>query len=196
VPFLHAASRLQRRWLLVLFFIYAPLGAVEGILLRLVTGETDPRAMIAGYLIMLLVISGVVVQAFLIRELHQADLQTARGAAVPVMSPVDVALAARSRRVEARRVAQTDPLLARDLRIGRPDLPRSYDDGGLVDLNTAPAPLIAQFCGLPGVMAEGIVTARQQRGGFPTVDDALGQAHIPVPYRDVVRDRGVVIRLL
>jgi hypothetical protein len=28
--------------------------------------------------------------------------------------------------------------MTRDLRIGRPDLSRQYDDGGLVDLNTAP----------------------------------------------------------
>jgi hypothetical protein len=58
----------------------------------------------------------------------------------PVRAPVGVhssdpaitaALAARSRRDEARRLAEADPLLARELRIGRPDLPRPYDYGGL-----------------------------------------------------------------
>lgn len=39
-------------------------------------------------------------------------------------------MAARQKRVEARAVAQRDPLMVRDLRIGRPDLPRYFDDGG------------------------------------------------------------------
>jgi hypothetical protein len=34
------------------------------------------------------------------------------------------------------------PVLARELRIGRPDVPRQFDDGGLVDLNHAPVPVL------------------------------------------------------
>ena len=52
-----------------------------------------------------------------------------------------------------------DPALARSLGIGRPDLARGYDDGGLVDLNTASAPVIAQVCGLDAALAEAIVAA-------------------------------------
>lgn len=55
----------------------------------------------------------------------------------PVTQPdlaLTTALAARARRNGARQLASTDPLFARDLRIGRPDLPVTYEDGGLVDI--------------------------------------------------------------
>jgi len=42
------------------------------------------------------------------------------------------AIACRQRRQQARQLLANDPGLARELRIGRPDLPRDYDDGGLV----------------------------------------------------------------
>jgi type II secretory pathway pseudopilin PulG len=50
------------------------------------------------------------------------------------------ALQARQRREEAKAIAARDVDLARELRIGRPDLPRQFDDGGLVDLNHVPPP--------------------------------------------------------
>ncbi|GAA5169770.1 hypothetical protein [Amycolatopsis dongchuanensis] len=57
-------------------------------------------------------------------------------------------LAARARRQQARDLAARDPLLAKELGIGRPDLERGYDDGGLVDLNSAPAEVLARICEL------------------------------------------------
>ncbi|WP_460309016.1 hypothetical protein [Actinocorallia aurea] len=52
------------------------------------------------------------------------------------------ALAIANMRRELRRQAREqarDLVLARDLCIGRPDLPRYYDDGGLIDVNHVPA---------------------------------------------------------
>ena len=46
--------------------------------------------------------------------------------------------------------------MARDLRIGRPDLPRHYDDDGLVDVNSAPAETIAKWSGLSQAQAADI----------------------------------------
>ena len=64
--------------------------------------------------------------------------------APPAADPaVAAVLAARARRDEARRIVSRDPAMARELGIGRPDLRRAYDDGGLVDLNNAPAQAIA-----------------------------------------------------
>ncbi|GAA4780859.1 hypothetical protein GCM10023200_12650 [Actinomycetospora chlora] len=102
-------------------------------------------------------------------------------------------LAARDRRTEARRLAAQDPLLARELRIGRPDLRRTYDDGGLVDLNSAPAPVIAHVCGIPRELAERIVTSRGLAGRFTAVDDVFAWADLPYDLWEVVRDRGVVV---
>ena len=95
-------------------------------------------------------------------------------------------LARRARREEARRILRFQPGVAEDLRIGRPDLPRWFDDGGLVDVNAVPERTLAA---LPGVgahrarlivqrrpltsahdlVAEGIVTAPVARG----LDDLL-----------------------
>jgi hypothetical protein len=43
------------------------------------------------------------------------------------------------RRRQARELAKRNPVLARDLNIGRPDVPHDYNDGGLVDVNQVPA---------------------------------------------------------
>lgn len=111
----------------------------------------------------------------------------------PMPDPaIAAALAARDRRAEARRLAVQDPLLAHELRLGRPDLPRTYDDGGLVDLNTAPAHVIARTCGIEPEHAERIVACRSA-GRFAAVDDVLVWADLPYEVWDFVRDRGVVL---
>lgn len=106
---------------------------------------------------------------------------------------IAAALAGRERRAEARRLAAEDPLLARELRIGRPDLARTYDDGGLVDLNTAPGPVIARTLGIAPAHAESIVTSRGAAGRFAAVDDVFAWADLPYEVWDQVRDRGVVL---
>ncbi|GAA4939925.1 hypothetical protein EV188_106202 [Actinomycetospora succinea] len=106
---------------------------------------------------------------------------------------IAAALAARERRTEARRLAAEDPLLARELRIGRPDLARTYDDGGLVDLNTAPGPVIARTLGIAPVHAERIVTCRTAAGRFAAVEDVFAWADLPYEVWDQVRDRAVVV---
>lgn len=106
---------------------------------------------------------------------------------------IAAALAARERRAEARRLAADDPLLARELRIGRPDLARTYDDGGLVDLNTAPGPVIARTCGIAPAHAERIVACRAAAGRFAAVDDVFAWADLPYEVWDPIRDRGVVL---
>ena len=132
---------------------------------------------------------GCVQQAHLRREIHS-------GAPPPEQDALDPALAsaleARERRANARQIAERDPLLARDLKIGRPDLSRTFDDGGLVDLNSAPAEVVAEICGLSAATAEHLSSARPP-GGFMAVDDVFSLAEIPVTTWDVVRDRAVVL---
>jgi hypothetical protein len=52
----------------------------------------------------------------------------------------------RELRSEARRIAARERLHAIELGIGRPDLARGFDDGGLIDINHVPEPFLA---GLP-----------------------------------------------
>ena len=114
--------------------------------------------------------------------------------APPAADPAIAAvLAARARREEARRIVSRDPAMARELGIGRPDLRRAYDDGGLVDLNNAPAEAIAGTCGIDLVHATAITAARTNGIHFVTVDDVFSAADIPFPLWERIRDRAVVV---
>jgi DNA uptake protein ComE-like DNA-binding protein len=74
-------------------------------------------------------------------------------------------------RVQARQIAAKDPIYARELRVGRPDLPRTYDDGGLVDINHAPTQLLVGLPGISTPIAQQITELRQQRGPFSSAED-------------------------
>jgi hypothetical protein len=193
IPFVHAAHRLHRRSTAVWAVVYGAASALLVTLLSLTPAEPqsgtagDTFAFLAGTLLPCIIIAGCVQQAFLRRAVYFPQPKAAPELALAS------ALAARARRTEARRIATQDPLLARDLHIGRPDLPRSYDDGGLVDLNTAPALAIAKACDLTPDLAGRIVTARDGCGGFMSVDDVFSLVDLPITTWDFIRDRGLVV---
>jgi hypothetical protein len=80
---------------------------------------------------------------------------------------------------EAARQAAQDPAIASELRIGRPDLRRRFDDGGLIDLNHAPPAVLASIPGMTPELVERIVTARAQRGDFASIEEL--SARVPLP---------------
>jgi hypothetical protein len=98
-------------------------------------------------------------------------------------SPNDYAVAMaqhrRELRQQARELAERDPVLARELRIGRPDLPRQYDDGGLIDVNHAPVAVIAGLPGMTPQLAERVVQARVDVGGFVSAEDVSIALDLP-----------------
>ena len=83
------------------------------------------------------------------------------------------------RRSDARRVVQTNLALARELRIGRPDLPRQYDDGGLVDINRVPGYVLAAALGLTQQEVTNVIAARDKLGEFSTADELRDHAELP-----------------
>ncbi|MGP4024583.1 helix-hairpin-helix domain-containing protein [Actinomadura sp. 3N407] len=92
---------------------------------------------------------------------------------------IEVAKYRRTLREEARALAAEDPSLARELRIGRPDVPRTYDDGGLVDVNHAPPEIIAALPGMTPEMVERVVRRRDEQGGFMSAEEMAVDADIP-----------------
>lgn len=74
-------------------------------------------------------------------------------------------------RRKALAIVRDDPDLATELRIGRPDLPRSFDDGGLVDVNHVPASFLVEVPGIGAPLAERIVATRDEIGGFGSIAD-------------------------
>lgn len=195
VPFTHAAGRLHRRSIAALAVLYAALATTAMVLIFVapvdeqgqLTGGGTALVIVGELLLLALVIGGCMHQVWLRRQVYQPTT-------APEPEPeLAAALRARARRATARKLIADDPLIARELRIGRPDLPGDYDDGGLVDLNNAPAAMIATACELTPQTADGIVTARIKCGGFLTVEDLFSMADIPIGAWDMVRDRGVVI---
>ncbi|HEY4452667.1 MAG TPA: hypothetical protein VGN81_00015 [Pseudonocardiaceae bacterium] len=104
------------------------------------------------------------------------------------------AMANQARRVEARKLAATNPGLARDLRTGRPDLIRDYDDGGLVDVNAVPEEVLYDIAGFSKEQAIRIVCERDLVGGFSSVDDLLARGLVDRLTAEAVRDRLIFLR--
>ncbi|MEU6424870.1 helix-hairpin-helix domain-containing protein [Microbispora sp. NPDC046973] len=99
----------------------------------------------------------------------------------------------RALRRQARELAEHDPVMARELRIGRPDLPRQYDDGGLIDVNHAPASVIANLPGLTPALAEQIVRVRDQVGGFVSAEDVSAAASLPPHLTSDLAEYGIFL---
>ncbi|MEV0330159.1 BTAD domain-containing putative transcriptional regulator [Micromonospora echinospora] len=94
----------------------------------------------------------------------------------------------RIRREQARYLLYHYPAARHELRIGRPDLAREHDDGGLVDINAVADRVIA---GLPGVtvaQAQQISTDRWLRGPFSSMEELAGRCLLPPALTDSLRD--------
>jgi len=180
VPFAHAATRLRTASAWLWTVLYA---AAEILVLVLATLRTERNSLVGGLML------GVIVVALCHLVWVRRRVWPREGAFGSTDPAVAAAMAARARRAEARVIVEQDPPLARELRIGRPDLPRSYDDGGLVDLGGAPAPVLVERCGIPPEVAAQIVDARP----YVTVDDVLTTTDVPYPLWERIRERGVVV---
>jgi hypothetical protein len=200
VPFAHAAKRLRRPSLWRLTGVYAAVGVVLITIIELTppgpnsSGASNAISTISSLLMLGTTIVACIQLRPLRREVYGLDQHAGLPGPAATDPAVLAALAGRVRRQEARTLAARDPLLARELRIGRPDLARQYEDGGLVDLNTAPAHAIADVCELSPEDAEKIVSTRQLAGGsFSNIDELIVLVDLPPEAWDRVRDRGVLL---
>jgi hypothetical protein len=186
VPFLHAAIRLRRVWLWLTTVLFA---LVSGGAMY-VSGQPESTAVDA--VLVVAVLGSLVVGTTLLAKLRREVYHLDHAASTPDVDPaVRQVLEARAKRTRARELAATDPLLARELGIGRPDLHGDYDDGGLVDIANAPEAVIAEVLDLPREQAAGIVAVRDTA---ITVDDLFTLTDLPVSTWDRIRDRAVIIR--
>ncbi|MFE9954621.1 BTAD domain-containing putative transcriptional regulator [Micromonospora sp. NPDC005299] len=156
-----------------------------GVTFVLVLGEGDPDEVTdaEGFLILAWLVSwlvgllhAILLNGWLLRWL------TRRWAG---RRPVDER---RLRREQARYLLHHYPAARHELRIGRPDLARTFDDGGLVDVNAVAEQVIA---GLPGVTAaqgRQVVTERWVRGPFGSMEDLGARCQLPAALTDSLRD--------
>jgi len=99
----------------------------------------------------------------------------------------------RDLRRQAREQAAQDPLLARELRIGRPDLPRQYDDGGLIDLNHAPPPVMTALSGVTPEIAERIASMREHVGCFSSAEELVATVDLHPDLTPELKEYGVFL---
>jgi DNA-binding SARP family transcriptional activator len=83
-------------------------------------------------------------------------------------------------REHARQLAAYDPAGARQMGIGRPDLSRGFDDGGLIDINHVTGNDFARFGRLDRAAAHRIVADRIARGPFQRPEDLVARGLISV----------------
>jgi hypothetical protein len=91
-----------------------------------------------------------------------------------LIHPGDARLEGARERLEQREkaleLARENPRLALEAGVGRPDLPGAYD-GGLIDLNHAPAGVIACLPTFDAELADRVVAARERVDGFSSLED-------------------------
>jgi hypothetical protein len=190
VPIVHAAVKLRTWTLWAAGALYSAATIVWWSLTMSVTDEpVDPDQLSDPPGWSLLVLLGLLV----VPTAHALAVRGRVFAPRPRDPALVAALHARQRREEARAIAARDAHQARELRIGRPDLPRGFDDGGLVDLNHAPVPVMVQQLGLSEADAAKVVEARDRLGGFSSVEEVIAYTDLSPSLVDGVRERLVLL---
>ncbi|MFG1999805.1 ComEA family DNA-binding protein [Spirillospora sp. NPDC048911] len=189
-PFTFAAAALWRRSAHLLVASAAYISAFTLLLVLMPDIDEAGTRRVIGILIFLLAIVGCG-HAFLIRR-RVFDPDGLSG--VDNDAVIERVRRQRLLRDKARKLAADDPGLARELRIGRPDLPREYNDGGLVDVNHAPAEVLALLPGITPQLAVQIERVRAEAGGFVSAEELSALAGLPPALTAGVADYAVFIR--
>ena len=185
--FFYAGMRARRRnWLIWAGVYLAALMGAFGI--DAAAGETEWSSTLAGLVLLALAGGGLAHAVAIRRPLYAATADSVAGQ----YERAERRLAARER---GRKLARQEPAKARQLGVGRPDLPNSFD-AELVDQNSAPAAVIASVAGVPLTIAERVVAARAETSGFSSVEDLDLMVDLPPAELGRLRDAGVCIPIL
>jgi DNA uptake protein ComE-like DNA-binding protein len=68
-------------------------------------------------------------------------------------------------------------------------LPRQFEDGGLIDLNHAPAPIMVQLLGLSEAEAAQVTEAHERIGGFSSAEEVIAYTDLSPTLIDGLRER-------
>jgi DNA uptake protein ComE-like DNA-binding protein len=97
------------------------------------------------------------------------------------------------RREYGRQLIRSNPTLARQVGVGRPDQ-SSGDSFGLVDVNHANAAAITQLPGITGEMARRVEDFCKEGGSFVSVEDLALFLDFPAQDVDALREQAVFVR--
>jgi hypothetical protein len=137
--------------------------AAGGFVLASTTDPDSTESSIGGSLLLVPWIVGVC-HSFIVRGEYLKRVRS------PERHHLTAARSRLQRRDDARELVERDARLAREMGIGRPDRdPQAA--AGLVDMNSAPAAIIARLPGVDDTLADQIVSVRQDLDGFSSVED-------------------------
>jgi DNA uptake protein ComE-like DNA-binding protein len=96
------------------------------------------------------------------------------------------------RRAQGRRLLATQPTLAKEVGVGRPDVPGA-DDYGLIDVNHCPAATLTRLPGMTLALARRTARERVPAGGFSSVEDLGLLLDLPPGTVDQMRDTAIFV---
>ncbi|MET7708029.1 BTAD domain-containing putative transcriptional regulator [Micromonospora sp. NPDC005413] len=94
----------------------------------------------------------------------------------------------RIRREHARYLLYHYPAARAELRLGRPDLPGTFDDGGLIDINAVPEQVLTGLPGLTPEQGRQIVVDRWLRGPYTSMEELAARCLLPPNATEPLRD--------
>jgi hypothetical protein len=157
-------------------YSFAMLSPLPFIVWALKTRRLDLRIRAALYV--------VAVVAFLAATSVKDSVGGSIGLALMAFATIDAlyfrsVLTTAAQRSWGRNLAQQEPETARELRIGRPDLPRSIADGGLIDINSAGSEALEKVLSLKPDAAQRLLKARTAVGRFTDLEDLQRSTNLP-----------------
>lgn len=203
VPAVHAWVRLRERAQLFWMLLLCTITVMEFVLISLDPTVDNPAAEAT---MATVASTALIPTTIVLGSIHSFRMRrrvfdrSARGTRPPEFDPRSAAAVAeveraRARRAEARALVERDPAMARELAIGRPDLPgRGYDDGGLVDLNHASAEAMVAMLHLTRDQAEEIVRARTEIQGASSLEELSAFTTLSPTTIEGLRERAVFLR--
>jgi DNA uptake protein ComE-like DNA-binding protein len=102
----------------------------------------------------------------------------------PVVEAAEARIALRA---EGKHLLATQPAIAQEVGVGRPDVPGARDYG-LIDVNHCPVGTLTRLPGITTELARQIVDGRDQAGGYSSVEDLGMLLNLPPATVDVLHD--------
>lgn len=107
---------------------------------------------------------GAIATSFSIRPSYERQM------ASPLAAAAEASAGRLQDRAQARRIVRENPVLAREIGIGRPDR-SGATDAGLIDVNNASVTALLALPGVGSDLATQIIEAREKVHGFSSVED-------------------------
>ncbi|MCL2583074.1 MAG: helix-hairpin-helix domain-containing protein [Streptosporangiales bacterium] len=182
--FLALGLRARRRRWLAWAAVYAAATVAFGVL----ESQAAPGNSDAGFAVIPMIFAwfgGIVHVAAISGDFTRRVSRTSAPAMVAARQRIE-------RRAEGRRLVASDPVLAREIGVGRPDIPGT-DSYGLVDVNHATALALCQLPGITPQIAARIEETRRGTGPFTSAEDLCVTMDLPAALTDDLKEHSVYL---